>query len=57
MKMLLIVATLFASNSWANGPCGLNGTVDQRIAQCNESAGQGEFQLVTRTKKGQEIYK
>jgi len=52
----LIIALLFASTTtFAAAPCGLNGSVKERIADCKESSGP-EFKLVTRTQKGHEIY-
>jgi|GEM_PF-4274213 len=58
MKAFILATTLLATSSWATTPCGLKGDVAQRISDCKETAdARGEFQLVTRTAKGEEIYK
>ena len=58
MKTLILTTVLFTTTSFAAVPCGLSGSISQRISDCKESVGKGEeFQLVTRTKKGEEIYK
>lgn len=54
---LFVFSTCMTTAVWAATPCGSRGTVDQRIADCNESSGEeGEFQLVSRTREGAEIY-
>ncbi len=46
-----------ASAAFEAQPCGLVGSVPERIADCNHAVGEGrEYQLVTRTQRGQEIY-
>lgn len=59
MKALIVLATLLSAvTAWSATPCGLTGTVEKRIADCRSAVGpRGEFQLVTRTQKGEEIYK
>lgn len=61
MKTLLAIPPIlfiFTTNAAiAVSPCGLNGSIEQRISDCHQSVGIGdEFQLVTRTKSGLEIY-
>ena len=61
MKSLVSKMILFslcsAATAWAGAPCGLSGSIESRIANCNESRGvDGEFQLVTRTRGGAEVY-
>jgi len=47
-----------ASAEIGGRPCGLNGEIRARIADCNFSVGKGnEYQLVTRTLNGNEIYR
>ncbi len=46
------------SHAVASSPCGLQGNIPERILDCSEVIGtKNEFQLVTRTSKGFEIYK
>ncbi len=54
MRMLYLLSFLFISQSWAE-PCGILGTVQERIKNCNST--KGNFVLVTRDEKGLEIYK
>jgi hypothetical protein len=46
---LLLTTTLFAK------PCGLQGTIDERIKDCDQV--KGDFALVTISEKGTEFYK
>jgi hypothetical protein len=54
MKSLIIYIFVFSSSAWSS-PCGKEGTVDERIKNCNSA--KGEFALVLRDEKGLEIYK
>ena len=67
MKWFLILAAALLCNSLTTAnadessallpPCGLVGEIQSRIADCKHSVGiQGEFQLVTRTLRGEEVY-
>lgn len=53
MKYLLLML-LFATTAFAK-PCGLEGTVEARIKDCNTA--KGEFVLVARSESGLEVYK
>ena len=56
--LLLILFTYLTNSAWASSSCGLKGSVKERISACDTSVGPGnEFQLVTRTLAGDEIYK
>lgn len=55
MKSFIFVMTLFVSSAFAASPCGKEGTIDERIKNCNFA--KGEFVLVARDDKGLEIYK
>lgn len=56
MKNILILALFISTSAFASElACGLTGTISERIKNCKESSG-AEFQLVTRTKDGLEIY-
>ena len=60
MKQFLFLAVMLSSTAFAQTviPCGTQGSVAERIKSCNTAVGKGgEFQLVTRTAKGEEIYK
>lgn len=54
MKLLLVFIFLLTSSVWAR-PCGLEGSVDHRIQDCGLT--KGNFGLVSRNEKGNEIYK
>jgi len=53
MKIIALLF-LFATSAFAK-PCGTEGTLEARIKECNFA--KGEFVLVARNDKGQEIYK
>lgn len=54
MKLCLVLIFFFMSSVWA-APCGLEGSIDQRIQDCGLT--KGNFSLVSRNEKGHEIYK
>jgi hypothetical protein len=54
MKILIILSILFLNSAWAD-PCGITGSVDERIKSCNST--KGNFALVVRDEKGLEVYK
>lgn len=54
MLSILTLASL-ALHAQANEPCGNHGTIAERVADCNTK--QGNFVLVTRTQRQNEIYK
>lgn len=51
----LILLVLFVSTSVLAKPCGQEGTIEERIKNCNSA--KAEFALVARSEKGLEIYK
>ncbi len=53
--MKIFILGLFISISAFAKPCGLQGTIEERIKDCAQS--KGDFALVTLTEKGLEIYK
>lgn len=55
MRLIAIVFLLFTSQLWAAEPCGKEGSIDERITQCNLA--KGDFHLVARDENGLEIYK
>lgn len=68
MKKLIAPQTLLALSVFAisteskafdfRPPCGLSGSIESRIADCQQSRGlRDEYQLVTRTSEGLEIYR
>lgn len=54
MKHLALFILLVSTTAFAN-PCGKEGTIEERIKNCNHQ--KENFILVTRTEKGLEIYK
>lgn len=54
MKILILVSFFFINSAWAT-PCGIQGTIEERIKSCNLT--KGNFALVARNEKGLEIYK
>lgn len=55
MKSLFLLSLIiFMPNTWGK-PCGLTGTITERIKECEVS--KGHFHLVIRDEKGLEIYK
>jgi hypothetical protein len=53
----IILSAFMTTPVFAHAPCGLSGTIENRIKNCNKTVGdQGEFQLVTRTQEGAEIF-
>lgn len=54
MKYFTLLIMILAGHTWAK-PCGLEGTIEERIRNCNFS--KGEFVLTVRDEKGTEIYK
>ena len=54
MKVLIFLSFFIASSVWAV-PCGMQGSIDERVKECNLA--KGEFVLVARNDKGLEIYK
>lgn len=54
MRIFSISLLFLSVNVWAK-PCGLEGSIDERIKSCNHA--KGEFVLVARNDKGLEIYK
>jgi hypothetical protein len=55
MMIQTILVLAMAPAAWAAKPCGLHGTLEERIRSCSESSGE-EYQLVTRTRDGLEIH-
>lgn len=53
MRYLYLIPFFFISTAFAK-PCGLQGTVEDRIKDCNQS--KGNFVLVSATDKGVEFY-
>jgi predicted class III extradiol MEMO1 family dioxygenase len=54
MKLIYLIPFLLITSAFAK-PCGLEGTIDERIKDCAQT--KGNFVLVQITEKGQEIYK
>ncbi len=54
MKRLALLSFFILSSAFAK-PCGLSGTVEDRVKECGES--KGNFALVAATEKGLEVYK
>ena len=54
MRHLYLLSFLFVGSVWAK-PCGLNGSIDERITECATT--KGSFAVVTTTEKGAEFYK
>ena len=54
MRAFLILSLFVISSAYAK-PCGLQGTIDERIKDCNQT--KGNFALVSVTEKGLEFYK
>jgi hypothetical protein len=54
VKYLLLISILLSSSAWS-APCGSEGSIDERIKNCNFIKEQ--FVLVARSEKGLEIYK
>lgn len=54
MRMICLVVLLFSFTALAK-PCGLTGSIEERIKECAQS--KGNFALVTLTEKGVEVYK
>lgn len=54
MRFLILFCLTFSASVWAE-PCGLEGTLEERIKSCNLT--KGEFALVARTATGVEIFK
>lgn len=52
---LIILLTVFISGSVFAKPCGLQGTIEERIKDC--AITKGDFVLVAATEKGTEFYK
>lgn len=60
LSFLLLLGVITGQSVLAQvmGPCGLSGTIEERIRSCNRSVGiNGEFQLVTKTLAGDEVYR
>lgn len=55
MKHFLLLSLLIPAAAFANKPCGLQGSTEERIKDC--SVTKGNFALVTLTEKGSEFYK
>jgi len=58
MKKIILGSLLaLPALTFAAGPCGLKGSIKERIQDCRESSGiNNEFQLVVRTSEGHEVY-
>lgn len=54
MRLLIFISLLFSLSALAT-PCGLEGSIEERIKSCNLI--KENFVLITRTDKGLEIYK
>jgi hypothetical protein len=54
MKLLILMTYLFMASAWAK-PCGLEGTMEDRIKDCNLI--KENFVLIARDDKGLEVYK
>lgn len=54
MKLFLVFLLFTAQHSFASS-CGLSGTIDERIKECNQA--KGNFALVLKNELGLEIYK
>jgi hypothetical protein len=55
LRFSFLVLAMSPVLAFAGSPCGLRGSVEQRIRDCSETVGD-EFALVTRTREGAEIY-
>lgn len=56
MKTVIFSLLLISTSALANiSPCGKEGSIDERIKNCNTA--KGEFALVARDEKGVEVYK
>ncbi len=54
MKAAIVMFLFITSSAWSS-PCGKEGTIEERIKNCNST--KGEFVLVARSEQGVEIYK
>jgi hypothetical protein len=54
VKYLLLLIVFLLSTYVSANPCGLEGSIAERIKNCNHA--KGKFVLVVRSDKGQEIY-
>lgn len=54
MRFIYLIPLIISVSAWAK-PCGLTGSVEDRIKECAQS--KGNFALVTLTEKGHEVYK
>ncbi len=54
MKSILFLCAIFSASAFAE-PCGLEGTIDERIKNCDLT--KGEFVLVARNAAGVEVFK
>lgn len=54
MQIYVLLLLLMIQNAFAN-PCGLSGSVDERMKECNLV--KGNFSLVMKTETGLEVYK
>lgn len=55
MRYLVLLFLFFTSSLMAASPCGTEGSIEERIKNCNST--KGSFALVARDEKGKEIYK
>lgn len=56
MRLLILISFMMSSAAFAApSPCGLEGSIEERIKNCNLA--KENFVLITRTDKGLEIYK
>lgn len=54
MRFLYLLPLFIITSAFAK-PCGLTGTIEERIKDCDQT--KGDFVLVSLTEKGQEFYK